>query len=132
MGYGSTFSEFCWISAKYGVVIGENTLIGPYTIIHSANHVIKNIDIEQNGGDEKSWWRMQQLPGRITGEKVIIGSDVWIGARVTILAGSVIPDKCVIGAGTIITKSNSKNLRSGDIVCNDIKLKILGNRQAYD
>lgn len=50
VGHGSTFNDFCWISAKFGVTIGENTLIGPYTIIHSANHVIKGINIEQNGG----------------------------------------------------------------------------------
>lgn len=131
LGFGSIFNDFCWISAKFGVVIGENTLIGPYTIIHSANHIIKNIDIEQNGGDDKSWWKMQGLSQRITGEKIIIGNDVWIGARVTILAGAIIPDKCVIGAGSIITKSNSKKLCRGDIVCNDIKLRILGNRQDY-
>lgn len=72
------------------------------------------------------------LASRITGEEVIIGNDVWIGARTTILYGSVIPDKCVIGAGTIITKNNSRKLKAGDIVCNDVNLRFLGNRSEYD
>ena len=31
-----------------------------------------------------------------------IGNDVWIGANCVILDGSVIPNGCVIGAGTIV------------------------------
>ena len=32
-----------------------------------------------------------------------IGDKVWIGCRTTILKGSVIPDGCVIGAGSLVT-----------------------------
>lgn len=37
-------------------------------------------------------------------KKVIIGDNVWIGARSFILKGSHIPDGCIIGANTTITK----------------------------
>lgn len=131
LGFGSTINDFSYINAKFGIKIGENVLIGPYAILQSSNHMIKNIEIEMNGGDENSWWRKEGRRERVTGEEIIIGNDVWIGARVTILYGSVIPDKCVIGAGSIITRKNSKKLNAGDIVCNDIKLKVLGNREEY-
>jgi acetyltransferase-like isoleucine patch superfamily enzyme len=35
---------------------------------------------------------------------VVIGNDVWIGARVTILSGVAIGDGAVIGAGSVVTR----------------------------
>ena len=34
---------------------------------------------------------------------VTIGNDVWIGANCTILPGVTIGDRCVIGAGSVVT-----------------------------
>lgn len=34
---------------------------------------------------------------------MVIGSGTWVGANVTILKGTVIGEKCVIGAGTIVS-----------------------------
>ncbi len=39
---------------------------------------------------------------------VKIGCNIWIGARVTILAGITIADRTVIGAGSVVTKSISE------------------------
>lgn len=36
--------------------------------------------------------------------EIIIGNNVWIGCRATILKGSEISDGCVIGAGSLINK----------------------------
>lgn len=36
--------------------------------------------------------------------KTIIGNDVWIGARVTIISGVTIGDGAIIGAGAVVTK----------------------------
>ena len=65
-------------------------------------------------------------------EPINIGSDVWIGANVIILSGVIIPDKCVIGAGTILTRSKNNRIRKGDIVVNDLDIKIVGNRRDYE
>lgn len=35
---------------------------------------------------------------------ISIGNHVWIGMNCTILKGSVIPDECIVGAGSVITK----------------------------
>ena len=38
-------------------------------------------------------------------QNVVIEKDVWIGANATILKGVVVAEGCVIGAGTVLTKS---------------------------
>jgi acetyltransferase-like isoleucine patch superfamily enzyme len=35
---------------------------------------------------------------------VIIGNDVWLGARVVVTAGVTIGDGCIVGAGAVVTK----------------------------
>jgi acetyltransferase-like isoleucine patch superfamily enzyme len=127
LGKGNTFNDRCWINARFGIEIGENTLFGPNVLIHSGNHVKMPLEVEQNANDKNSWCKGDRSK-RIVGEKIIIGGDVWVGANCIILAGSTIPGKCIIGAGTIITKKNSQKLKNGDIVVNDTKLRVIGNR----
>lgn len=40
-----------------------------------------------------------------------IGNHVWIGARAVLLKGTVIPDDCVVGACSVVTKEFSKTGR---------------------
>jgi acetyltransferase-like isoleucine patch superfamily enzyme len=129
-GKGSTYNDYFWCNARGGVTIGTNTLIGPNVTIVSTNHIIKNIGIEQNANDENSWCGGGSK--RLEHKHVIIGDDVWIGAGCIVLAGSNIPDKCVIGAGVTITESNSKRLSRGDIVVMNAPLRVLGNRADND
>ena len=131
IGRGSTYNDNCYFNARFGIEIGENTLLGPGVVIQTSNHVIKNIDIEQNANGPGSWCE-KNATMRIIGESVKIGNDVWVGTNVIILPGVIIPDKCVIGAGTLITNKWSKELEIGDIVVNETKLRKVGNRRNYD
>ena len=36
---------------------------------------------------------------------VVIGDDVWLGARVIVVAGVEIGDGCIIGASSVVTRS---------------------------
>ncbi|WP_097057897.1 acyltransferase [Alloalcanivorax xenomutans] len=80
-----------WCNARGGVCIGDDTIIGPNVIIHSANHRYSE-------------------PGRLIREQghtlreVDVGRNVWIGANVTILPGVHISDKVVIAAGAVVNK----------------------------
>jgi acetyltransferase-like isoleucine patch superfamily enzyme len=40
---------------------------------------------------------------------ISIGNNVWIGTRAVILKGGRIPDGCIVGANSLITKQFDKN-----------------------
>ena len=74
-----------------GVVIGDNVMMGPECLFYTSNHRIEATDIPMN---------KQGYDGL---NPIIIGNDVWIGARVIILPGVHIGDGAVIGAGSVVT-----------------------------
>lgn len=73
------------------ISIGKDTVIGPYVVIEALDHIYK---------DARTPIAQQ---GHVYGH-VVIGEDVWIGAHVTILRGSIIPNGCVIGACSLVTR----------------------------
>lgn len=80
------------IISKY-VTIGDNVMIGPYLLCYTQNHAFDLMDvpmIDQGFSEAKP---------------IVIGNDVWIGARVIVLPGVTIGDGCIIGAGAVVTKS---------------------------
>lgn len=76
--------------------IGDNVDIGTQLYINTSNHIIEDPSkpVAYQGSNSK---------------KIKIGSDIWIGARVTILSGVQINDRVVVGAGSLV----NKNLESG-------------------
>ena len=74
------------------VKIGENVSIAPNCMIIGASHRFDDVNkiIKEQGFVVKG---------------IEIGSDVWIGANCCILDGTTIGSGCVIGAGSIVTKS---------------------------
>jgi acetyltransferase-like isoleucine patch superfamily enzyme len=72
--------------------IGTNTIISTGVVIVSFNH-----------GDSSRSVPIRYQPWIDLAEKSIeIGSDVWIGAHVTILPGARIGDGAIIGAGSLV------------------------------
>lgn len=93
--------------------IGDNTYIQPNALILTkAGSCI--------GSDCAIGWNFQMLDHdlhEITGANGIkkntaqikIGNHVWIGSNVTVLKGVHIGDNCIIGSGSVITKSIPAN-----------------------
>ncbi|GFD96229.1 transacetylase [Tenacibaculum mesophilum] len=77
------------------ITIGDDVMIGPKTIIWGRDH----------GMDRGEKMNAQKH----TSKPVIIGNDVWIGARATILKGVTIGNGAVIGAGSVVTKDVAEN-----------------------
>jgi maltose O-acetyltransferase len=89
LGEGVGFNYGCYINGYGGLRIGDRTIVGPYVMIHTANH--------------------ETAPGRAiveqgwVGRSVEIGADCWIGMGVCILPGAHLGDGCGVGAGSVVT-----------------------------
>ena len=69
--------------------IGDDTIFGNYVSIHPENHNYHNTNIPI------------RLQG-VNGVGVKIGKNCWIGAKVTILDGTIIGDNSVAAAGAVV------------------------------
>ena len=83
------FGDYCKIIAgDANIQIGDNCLVAEQVSIRASNHGTKvGCLINKQSNIYKD---------------ITIGSDVWIGKGVTILAGSIIPDGVVIGANSVV------------------------------
>lgn len=101
-----------WLNGRGGISIGDDSIIGPYTVVHSANHESRDL----------------ARPVRLQGYElapVRIGRDVWIGAHATILPGVTIGDRAIVGAGAVVTK----DVPAGTVVAG-VPAKPIGARGA--
>lgn len=73
--------------------IGDNVMMGPDVLILTSRHNTSRVDIPM--------CKQGDLPK----QKVTIGNDVWIGARVIILPGVKVGNGVIIGAGSVVTKN---------------------------
>ena len=89
------FNRGCHIISLEALTIGDYSIFGEKVSIHDENH-----DIEDNAPLPDS--RMITAP-------VIIGTNVWVGAKATILQGVTIGDNAVIGANAVVTRDVPPN-----------------------
>jgi maltose O-acetyltransferase len=89
LGEGVGFNYGCYVNGYGGLRIGDRTIVGPYAMIHTANH-------ETDPGRpiiEQGW----------VSRPVEIGADCWIGMGVCIVPGARLGDRCIVGAGSVVT-----------------------------
>jgi maltose O-acetyltransferase len=83
-----------WFCADDKIIIDDEVMFGPYSIIVSSNHSRKNKSFRY---------------GPITKQKIIIESGAWIGGHCNILSGSHIGSGSVISAGSSTFKKIPKD-----------------------
>ena len=88
------------------VIIGNNVMIGPNTLITTVNHPL-------NAKERRNHMAVAT--------PVTIGNDVWIGGNVTILPGVTIGDRAVIAAGAVVTKDIPAKTVAGGVPAKVIK-----------
>jgi maltose O-acetyltransferase len=83
------FNFNCVVLDVMPVTIGSRTLFGPNVQIYTATHPLNY---------------RERATGQEYAKPITIGEDVWVGGSVVICPGVSIGDRCVIGAGSVVTK----------------------------
>ncbi len=112
--YGSNISVGCNVYFNYNcivldvmkVTIGSNVLFGPSVQIYAATHPMN--------------WE-ERASSLELGKPVTIGSDVWIGGGAIICPGVTIGNRCVIGAGSVVTRDIPDDSFAAGNPCRKIK-----------
>jgi len=112
IGARSHIGAYCslWAGDATGrIILGEDALLGPEVYITAANYrTAPGTPVMLQPREEAD---------------VVIGRDVWLGARAIVLPGVVIGDGCVVGAGAVVTRS----LPAGSIAVG-VPARVVGQR----
>lgn len=100
------FNYNCIVLDVMKVTIGSNTLFGPSVQIYAATHPMN--------------WE-ERASGAEFGKPVSIGSDVWVGGGAIICPGVTIGNRCVIGAGSVVTRDIPDDCFAAGNPCRKIK-----------
>jgi acetyltransferase-like isoleucine patch superfamily enzyme len=78
------------IDAADSITIGAHTLLAPGVFITDHTHnAARGLRLDEQGNRNGA---------------VVIGSDVWLGARSIVMHGVTIGDGAIVGAGAVVTK----------------------------
>ena len=95
-GFNTTIGEHVFINFGLTILdiapvhIGARSMLGPNCQLYTAGHPVHDWEMRSGGWEN--------------GKPITIGEDVWLGGNVTVVGGVSIGDRCVIGAGTVVTK----------------------------
>ena len=96
IGDRTIFGHHCTLAALESIVIGEDCLIAEMVSIRDHNHRFDQTAIP---------YREQGMVVK----PIIIGRNVWLGAKVTVAAGVSIGDNTVVGANSVVTRDLPAN-----------------------
>lgn len=96
----------CFIRIRYGLEIGDRSIITPGVKIIDHDHLI-------NPQKRKS----KEYPG----QEIKIGNNVWVGYNAIILKGVTIGDGAIVAAGSVVTKDVKSNTIVGGVPAKEIK-----------
>lgn len=107
--FNSTIDKYSYVGSNTMIIyadISRFCSIAGDSIIGMSIHTLDNLSTspiftEKHNGTGSTWTNTSNV---YPYEKVQIGNDVWIGARVMIMGGITIGNGAVIGAGAIVTK----------------------------
>lgn len=93
------------------MTIGDNTWVGHRCLIIASSSIKigKNVDIAPNvyigNGTHEITPDKERIASIELSKDIVIGDGCWLCANVTILPGVTVGDKCVVAAGSVVTKS---------------------------
>ena len=118
IGEKSVINDNCTMMDENYIHIGNQVLVAPNVQFYTASHPIDFEDRFVEKWDEISgelFFRTRALP-------ITVEDRVWIGGGSIILAGVTIGEGCVIGAGSVVTRSIPRNSLAVGNPCRVIKI----------
>ena len=100
------FNFNCIVLDVTYVTIGSRTLFGPNVQIYTATHPLNH---------------KERASGLEYAKPISIGEDVWIGGSAVICPGINIGDRCVIGAGSVVTRDIPSDVFAAGNPCRVIR-----------
>ena len=79
----------CWLQGIGCIVLGDEVMLGPYTVLATNNHT-----------KVKGSYRF----GEGAASPIRLGRGAWTGAHVTITAGRIIGEGAAVAAGAVVTE----------------------------
>lgn len=95
-----------------GTIIGDDVMMASECAFYSRQHKVDRTDIPM------------RLQGATDRDPVIIGNDVWIGSRVTIMPGVKVGNGAIIAAGAVVTKDVEAFAVVGGVPAKKIKSRV--------
>lgn len=107
--FNSSIGAYSYLSKHSSLVyasVGKYCSIGPNSAIGLGHHTLNHLSTsplftEKHNATGFSWTDKQDI---YPFKKVMVGNDVWIGARVMVTGGVTIGNGAVIAAGAVVTK----------------------------
>lgn len=112
IGYNCSFGAYNHITSINRIKIGNGVLTGKWVTITDNNH--------GDGSIEQLALAPEQRPMSSKGA-VLIGDNVWLGDKVTVLAGVRIGNNVTVAANSVVTKDIPDNTIAGGIPAQIIK-----------
>jgi lipopolysaccharide O-acetyltransferase len=104
------FNDQCQISCAHKLTIGSRVLVASKVFISDHDHNYRCT------GSPNDWGLISQ--------EVSIGDDCWIGNNVSILKGVKLGSRCIVGSGSVVTKSFPNNS-----IIAGVPAKLIKNRE---
>lgn len=110
IGYRCSIHEYSYFAGGGDITIGDYVAIANSCTIISESHNFsdRNVPIKMQG---------------LSPQPVVIGNDVWIGSKVTILGNVKIGNGAVIGAGSVVTKDIPEYAVAVGVPCKVIRYR---------
>ncbi len=99
-------ANYCWLQGIGGIVLEDEVMLGPFTVLATNNHTRDNCS-----------WRF----GKGAAEQIILKRGSWTGAHAVITSGVIVGEGSAIAAGAVVTKDIPADVVAGGIPANVIK-----------
>jgi acetyltransferase-like isoleucine patch superfamily enzyme len=113
IGDGSSIGNYSQITAINKIIIGKNVLTGRNVLITDNAHGKSEPDVMDIPPNERELFSKGAT---------VIGDNVWIGEKVSIMPGVTIGNGAIIAANSVVTKNVPENSLWGGTPAKEIKI----------